>query len=223
MRVYAPFASTKSSVSGPIASRATATRSTSRFRIAADFHFHARNPLLHPAAELLLQFFVRIGSEPAAAVNRHRFAHLPQTSVTSGRPSSFAFRSQSAVSTAEMAIEQMPGRPRLRIDSTIADPGAVNRHRIAADDDCASVSNRSALRWRHRHRCSLTSVDRRLRFHDNDRRAVPLVACRPIPAGRLESCRRRTFNVRCASCYRRAPHLTFRAATRNVLRTRAVA
>ena len=47
--------------------------------------------------------------------------------MTSGRPSSRAFRSQSAASTAEIAIEAIPGRPRLRIAATIADhaPGTA--------------------------------------------------------------------------------------------------
>ena len=41
-------------------------------------------------------------------------------SLHSGRPSSRAFRSQSARSTAAIAIDVMPGRPRFRVSRTIA-------------------------------------------------------------------------------------------------------
>ena len=42
------------------------------------------------------------------------------SSLHSGKPSVRALRSHSATSTAAIAIEVMPGRPRLRVCSTIA-------------------------------------------------------------------------------------------------------
>ena len=72
--------------------------------------------------------------------------------MTSGSPSSRAFRSQSAASTAEIAIEAMPGRPRLRIAATIAAqaPGMAiaSRPRTTLGQQVADQRARSPRRHR---------------------------------------------------------------------------
>ena len=119
LRLYAPLASTKSSASGPIASRAIRTRREVVRRTAADLHLDSRDARRGPAAELVAELLGRIRGEPAAAVHRRRSRTAP-SSVTRATSSSRALRSHSAASTAEIAIEAIPGRPRLRIAATIA-------------------------------------------------------------------------------------------------------
>ena len=109
LREYAPLASTNSSASAPIASRAARTRPGSSLGVAADLHLDARNPALHPAGELLGQPRKRIGGEPARPVDR-RLGRAPRPSSShSGSPRSRAFRSHNATSTAAIAIDAMPG------------------------------------------------------------------------------------------------------------------
>src|SRR5256714_10669530 len=46
--------------------------------MSADFHLDASNTFVDPGAELFLKLFERIGSETAAAVDRHAFTHCSQ-------------------------------------------------------------------------------------------------------------------------------------------------
>src|SRR5207248_6442475 len=46
--------------------------------VTADFHFHSWNPLLYPAAKLILQLFVRIICESAAAIDWQSLADLTE-------------------------------------------------------------------------------------------------------------------------------------------------
>ena len=62
--------------------------------------------------------------EPAATIYCDFVASAMPNRVVSGKFRSFPFKSQRAASTAEMAMEEIPGRPRLRMDRTIASQAA---------------------------------------------------------------------------------------------------
>ena len=81
----------------------------------------------------------RVGGEAARAVDRDADRAPSPSSLHSGRPSSRAFRSQSARSTAAIAIELIPGRPRLRICSTIAAHAACGDIASRAVDDAREL------------------------------------------------------------------------------------
>ena len=81
--------------------------------LAADLHLHARETLVDPASELLGEPIVRVRREPAASVQRHRVTPGAEQ-LDERHPLSRALRSHSAMSTADMAIAPIPGRPALR-------------------------------------------------------------------------------------------------------------
>ena len=66
----------------------------------------------------------RVRGEAAAAVDRHRLARRGRAASTSGSPSSRAFRSQSATSTAESAIEADPRPARVAQRARASPPSA---------------------------------------------------------------------------------------------------
>ena len=74
-RVKAPLASTNSSTSSPIASRATAKRSRSRSGSRPVFIFTRGMPASTQPGELVAQLLVGVVAEPAAAVDRRGVVH----------------------------------------------------------------------------------------------------------------------------------------------------
>ena len=101
-----------------------------------------------PSRELLLEPTQRVRREPAAA-RRSGQARAPSPgSLHSGSPSSLAFRSHSARSTAAIAIDAIPGRPRLRIARDHRPPRGRGIKRIEPTYDPAELGL-DQLRGRH--------------------------------------------------------------------------
>ena len=153
LRESAPFASTKSSVSSPIASRATRTRSRSRSGSRPTFIFTRGMPCADPAAELLREPLVGIGGEASAAVDRHRLVHGVEQ------------RRQRQPEQARLQVPErgVDGGDRHRGDagpaevaagSPIARQAAVTCQRVAALDDLRQACRGRAAPPRRRRRCS---------------------------------------------------------------------
>ncbi len=157
LRVYPPLASTNSSGSGPIASRTSAMRSRSRCGSAphapAIFILTRGMPCVDcPGAHLGHERDVVERGEAAGSVDRDRVAHLPEERRQCHVGAAWPSRSQSAMSTAAIAIDTTPGRPALRMARTIACPGA---------GDVASGRGRARRRRARRRRRLGTPLGRR--------------------------------------------------------------
>ena len=92
------------------AARAAPGRAPARGRSSSS---RARNPG-RPTLRAARRAVVRVRREPAASVQRHRVTSGRRATRRAAPPSSRAFRSHSATSTADMAIAPIPGRPALR-------------------------------------------------------------------------------------------------------------
>ena len=103
--------------------------------VSADLHFDpAATVFFYPARELTRELAIIVAGEAAAAVDRNGIAIAPeqrrQAVVRAGPPS----RSQSAVSTAEIAVAARPSRPRLRTATLHGAPCGGRIHRVRSDD-----------------------------------------------------------------------------------------
>ena len=95
-------------------------------RLGPDFHFDGLAAVaLDPAGKLIAELAVRIGGEAPAAIDVDASRRRPSRAA-SGWSMIFAFRSQSAASTAEMAQAARPDRPRLRTARSMASQHAGN-------------------------------------------------------------------------------------------------
>ena len=90
------------------------------FGVIPNFHFDHLEPLGHPAEKLRLEFRDGVAGESSAAIDRSRVRVRRQAGQEAKAPSSFAFKSHIALSTAAMAIDAIPGRPKFRILWSIA-------------------------------------------------------------------------------------------------------
>ena len=194
LRAYAPLASTNSSQcrADRLARRATRSQ-IARADRGRSSSSRARCLRSAQPPQLLVQARLRVRGEAAAAVDRHRLRAPCRAAAPAARPSSFAFRSQSAMSTAEIAIGAMPGRP------MVANRAAPCARRPAAVE-CATTPvtrGRDACRDQRRavalsRSCSRARVSRPPARSTSTSVVCSTSACRRTPAAsRSESCRRR--------------------------------
>ena len=154
---------------GPAPDRARPSSSRARCRRAAQ----------PPAARAVGR---AVRGEAAAAVDGHRFARARRAASRRGTSSRRAFRSHSAMSTAEIAIAATPGRPRLRTARTMrvpARPIAIgSRPTTSSRELVAHQDGRRRVGVGVAHALHARGVDlARRRAWSSSRQA-----CRPLPA-----------------------------------------
>jgi hypothetical protein len=113
------LASTKSAADDPIASRAARTRPASAAGSRPTFILTLAMPCSTQPASCRCSSTIGYDVNPPLPYTATPSRTRPR-SVTSGMSRSRALRSHSAVSTAEIAIDAIPGRPRLRTARRIA-------------------------------------------------------------------------------------------------------
>ena len=139
-RSYAPLASTNNATSGPIASRATSSRSGSAAGSRPIFilTIRTRRPPNRPAGAEPL---VVVRREAAAPIRHDHVVHRPSRSTAARQEA--AFRSHSAMSTAEIASRRSRAGPCCEPPRP-SSAGGADAHRTHEDHGARVASSRPA-------------------------------------------------------------------------------